>query len=336
MSIYTPYFYIIEEVSTSMYYAGSKYGSDANPESFMKENGYITTSNKIRKLISENGLSSFKIVKLKTFKTANEAQDYETRFLRKIDARNHPRFYNGHNNDWNLYDNKNKVTVIDENGNTFQTDINDPKYKSKELKGVSFGTKPGIEIKTGIRSNFPLNDPRWITGEIESAKKGKSHYKDNYGNSYFVNKKTAEKLDLKSFSKETVTVKDKNGNTFSINLNDPRYISGELVGVTKGMMPVKDKNGNCFVVSVNDERIKTGELVSVNNKMIVAKDNNGNRFRITIDDPRYISGELVGASSGIKFYNNGNINKCFYEGDIIPEGFSKGFLRRIKKQTSAF
>jgi hypothetical protein len=331
MSIYIPYFYIIKEVSTGMYYAGSKYGSDANPESFMKENGYITTSNKIRKLISENGLSSFKILKLRTFKTAHEAQNYETRFLRKIDARNHPRFYNGHNNDWNLYDNKNKVTVIDENGNTFQTDINDPKYKSKELKGVSFGTKPGIEIKTGIRTNFSLDDPRWITGEIQSMKKGKSHYKDNDGNSYFVDKKTAEKLGLKSFAKETVTVKDKDGNTFSVKIDDPRYISGELVGITKGMMSVKDKNGNGLVVSLNDQRLKTGELVPVNNKMVVAKDKNGNRFRITIDDPRYISGELVGVSAGIKFYNNGFINKGFYDGEEIPKEFTPG---KMKKELS--
>jgi hypothetical protein len=53
-----------------------------------------------------------------------------------------------------------------------------------------------------------------------------------------------------------VTVKDKDGNTFSVNLNDPRYISGELVGVTKGMMPVKDKNGNGFVVSSKRQKNK--------------------------------------------------------------------------------
>ncbi len=99
MTIYTPYFYIIQEVSTGVYYAGSKYGKDANPEFFMKEGGYKTSSDIINFLIEQNGLSSFKIRKIKTFNTKEDAQRYETRFLRRVNARNHPRFYNGHNND---------------------------------------------------------------------------------------------------------------------------------------------------------------------------------------------------------------------------------------------
>ena len=31
-------------------------------------------------------------------------------------------------------------------------------------------------------------------------------------------------------------VKDKDGNTFSVFKDDPRYLSGELVGVTKGLI----------------------------------------------------------------------------------------------------
>lgn len=66
-----------------------------------------------------------------------------------------------------------------------------------------------------------------------------------------------------------VIVKDKDGNTFSVSKDDPRYLSRELVSVTKGMINVRDENGN--------------------------------RFRVSKDDPRWISGELVGVTKGIKY-----------------------------------
>lgn len=99
MAIYIPYFYIIQDVRNDMYYAGSKYGKDANPDNFMVEGGYITSSNTINESIKQNGLKNFIIRKIRTFKTAGDAYNYETRFLRRIDAAAHPRFYNKHNNE---------------------------------------------------------------------------------------------------------------------------------------------------------------------------------------------------------------------------------------------
>jgi hypothetical protein len=40
--------------------------------------------------------------------------------------------------------------------------------------------------------------------------------------------------------------------------NDSRYLSGELVGATKGLATVKDKNGNTFKVSITDPRYLSG------------------------------------------------------------------------------
>jgi hypothetical protein len=57
---------------------------------------------------------------------------------------------------------------------------------------------------------------------------------------------------------DSVTVKDQNGNTFSVSKNDSRYLSGELVGATKGLATVKDKNGNKFRVSITDPRYLSG------------------------------------------------------------------------------
>lgn len=99
MAIYQPYFYIIQDKRNGIYYAGAKWAKDANPSTFMIEGGYTTRSNTINELISQYGLSNFIVRKIRTFNTAEEAQKYETRFLRKVDARRNPSFYNAHNND---------------------------------------------------------------------------------------------------------------------------------------------------------------------------------------------------------------------------------------------
>ena len=90
-----------------------------------------------------------------------------------------------------------------------------------------------------------------------------------------------------------VTVIDKDGNTFKCSQNDPRFLSGELVGATKGRFAVKDNNGNNYSVLKNDIRFLTGKVVGCSKGLVSVKDNMGNNFKVSKDDPRYISGELV-------------------------------------------
>lgn len=63
---------------------------------------------------------------------------------------------------------------------------------------------------------------------------------------------------------DRVTVKDTDGSTMSVSKDDPRYLSGELVGIAKGLVSVKDEDGNNKLVSVNDPEYINGELVSSN------------------------------------------------------------------------
>jgi hypothetical protein len=99
MTIYQPYFYIIQDTRNGMYYAGSKWAQGCHPDHLLKESGYTTSSETINKIIHENGLDTFVIRKIKTFETGDKAYDYETRFLVKVDAKRNSRFYNAHNND---------------------------------------------------------------------------------------------------------------------------------------------------------------------------------------------------------------------------------------------
>ncbi len=55
-------------------------------------------------------------------------------------------------------------------------------------------------------------------------------------------------------TKDLATVRDVDGNTFDVNVSDPRISSGELVGITKGNVTACDEFGNFFYIPVDDER----------------------------------------------------------------------------------
>jgi uncharacterized cupin superfamily protein len=104
--------------------------------------------------------------------------------------------------------------------------------------------------------------------------------------------------ELFSIMKGIVTVKDKEGSILHVLLDDPRYKSGELLHILKGTVFVKDKNGSRFSVSINDPRYLSGELVYFMKENVVVKDKNGNTMSVSKDDPRYLSGELFSITKG--------------------------------------
>jgi len=138
---------------------------------------------------------------------------------------------------------------------------------------------------------------------------GEGHYregmvtvKDKEGNILSVSRQDPRYIsrELVSISKEMIIVKDKQGNILKVHRKDPRFLSGELVSIFKGTVVVKDKNGKISRVDRDDDRIKTGELVNPNIGYLNAKDKDGNIFRVTKDDIRLASGELKGFYSGGK------------------------------------
>ena len=79
----------------------------------------------------------------------------------------------------------------------------------------------------------------------------------------------------KNINSGKITVRDNDGNCFSVDKNDQRYLSGELIqaskGVkkniknsTKGKIIVEDKNGKRFKLHKNDERIMKENLTIFN------------------------------------------------------------------------
>ena len=98
---------------------------------------------------------------------------------------------------------KNKVVVIDENGNNISISRSDERWVNGELNSVNKGlflTKD----KFGVIYHIDKNDERWINGELVSI------HKNRY------------------------LVKDKSGKCFSIEKTDERIKTGELVFIWQG------------------------------------------------------------------------------------------------------
>lgn len=169
MSIYQPYFYIIQEVSTGIYYAGAKWAKDANPATFMIEHGYLTSSNTIKNIINEHGINSFRILRIRKFEEGIEAYDYETRFLQKIDARNNSAFYNKHNNDTGA-----KYQVLEGDNHMF--------YGKRNNEIPWFGMKRSEKSKekyskSKIGSKNPSSCEYWIYNDKDELV---SYFKSNF------------------------------------------------------------------------------------------------------------------------------------------------------------
>ena len=109
---------------------------------------------------------------------------------------------------------------------------------------------------------------------------------------------------------DTVAVKDKNGNTSRVYKEDPRFLLGEIVPISKGTVVVKDEDGNIFRTDINDPEYLSGKLISAVKGTITVKDKNNNYLNIKKDDPRFLSGELVSMLKDVKQHvNTSRLNK---------------------------
>ena len=100
-----PYVYYIICQNTGDKYIGSKYGKKtADPTLFWIN--YFTSSKLVHQLIKIHGLASFNFSIRKTFDSAKECIEYETKLLKRLNAAKRGDFLNKHNNDWSQIDRK--------------------------------------------------------------------------------------------------------------------------------------------------------------------------------------------------------------------------------------
>jgi hypothetical protein len=153
-------------------------------------------------------------------------------------------------------------------------------------------------IKCGDTYNIILGGGGFNTKNLVSVK-------DNSGNTFSTHKTDPRYLsgELVGVTKGLIIVRDKNYNTYQVFSDDSRYLSGEFVGYTKNLVMVKDKNNNTFQVSINDPRYLSGQLIHISTGLVTVKDKNNNIFRVSVNDPKYLSGEFIYIGLGRKHKN---------------------------------
>jgi hypothetical protein len=154
-----------------------------------------------------------------------------------------------------------------------------------------FRIKNGEPDIIQIRKIFP-NNPKACCDWEDKVLDRMNVMKDDR----FLNKKNgAKNFDTTGM----VTVKDSFGNIVSVSINDPRYLNGDLVGVTKGLIPVKDFEGKTYMVTQDNEKYISGEYIHVTTGLVPVRDKNGSIFCVNKDDPRYLNGELTHTKKGL-------------------------------------
>lgn len=159
--------------------------------------------------------------------------------------------------------------------------------------------------------------------------------RDSNDNILYISKTDERYLsgELKHHSYGSTTLKNlKTGEVVSVSKNDPRYLSDDYVGVTKGFVTAYDKDGNTHYVSKNDSRYLSGELKHTAHGYITVVDKDGNYIKVKTDDQRYLSGELKHNITGRKNINNGKINKMVYAYDVdeyLENGWMLGKLINV-------
>ena len=168
----------------------------------------------------------------------------------------------------------------------------------------------------------------------------------------FVNKEEFDNNEnYESYNKGKLIVKDKEENIFRINIDDPRYLSGELVHNTKGTTvvtinginkripnkeykqgnyksPTKDhiqcidENGNHIIVTI-DEFKNNKKIKSIHKGKITVKNKNGNYKSVNITDEKYLNGEYEYMFKGTKNFVNiktGEVKRLKLNDELLNTG----------------
>ena len=289
----TPYFYIIQHVNSGKYYAGSKYSKNSNPLKLLVEEGYTTSSKIVNKIIENEGLKSFVVRKIKTFNSQIEAYEYETKFLQKVDAANNDSFINLHNNSFSLGNQ-------DDNGSFFL-------YSS--LGGKMQG-------KRNAENGHMLKIRQMVDEEKRVARVIESMYENNTG--WFSLTKEEQRYYASLGGKIQGKINSENGHMLRIR----QMVDEEKRIASLKESLYKNKTG-CFLDPVLRKRSSSlgGRAQGKTNAENGHLKNISNRYW---EDVR--SGKITRTKKA--WYNNGNEEKQIPVGEIVPETFVKGRLKK--------
>jgi hypothetical protein len=145
--------------------------------------------------------------------------------------------------------------------------------------------------------------------KLSESRIGMGNFYDNNGNQYYIETSSniINELGLFGNKKNFTTAKDLQGNTFNVHKDDPRFQTGEIVGIMKNKSTYVSCEGDKYTIDIDDPIIKEKNLIHVNK---------GRKFK-----------KKEGSCKGEKNSMYGRINEicCF---DLIDKIFI-----RIDKET---
>ncbi len=90
-----PYTYYLFCRPTQQHYYGSRYAKNCSPDDLWVR--YYTSSKKVKRLLAEHGPDAFDVQVRRIFETREQAIQWESRVLTKLDAANRSDWINQHN-----------------------------------------------------------------------------------------------------------------------------------------------------------------------------------------------------------------------------------------------
>jgi len=227
------------------------------------DDGYMGSGNEIQKAQSKYGIENFQREILFDFNNAQDMIDKENELLSEEFVKRKD-VYNivvggssgmiGKTHDERVRQilreaNTGLVSVKDKDGNNLKVTKDDPRYISGELKHNTHGTIC-VKDSEGNKFRVPFDDPRWLSGELVGMNTGDKQTPERIQNRveknlewWKENSHSEEGLQkMRDVNKGKVNVRDKDGNEFRIDKNDPRIKSGELINACKGSVWVHNND----------------------------------------------------------------------------------------------
>ena len=310
------YFYKITNIVNNKFYYGIHSTNNLNDK-------YMGSGKALREAILKYGIDNFKKEIIKYFDTFQEACAYEKEIVNGELVKN-PNCYNLVEGGYYLSDEiiaKKKLTF---NNINHQQGSNNSQYGkcwinngedsikiSRELisEYLNCGWILGRIIKN--KENISKNNKIkrfWIYNSAGETKHVLVDELDEYISSGWYRGRKCSEIQSEEIQKvqvrKRIRVRDCNDNIFIVDLDDPRYISGELIAYNKGHVACVDSSGiKVGLISINDPRYISGEYKPVARRSgmkgkVIVKDSSGVVYCVEKDDPRYLSGELVGVNKG--------------------------------------
>lgn len=168
------YTYRITNIKDRMYYYGV-HSSKCLPKEDIGIKYFSSSKNK--EFIKDQKVNpqdyKYKIIKI--FKTRREAIEHEIFLHDKFNVSINEKFYNDTKQTSMGFDTTGRATVKDKDGNIFLVNVDDPRYLSGELVGVSKGNKMSEEfcqkISNANKGYIPSNEHRRKISEALIGKK---------------------------------------------------------------------------------------------------------------------------------------------------------------------